>query len=377
MRNVLLSGCRLLGCLLGAAVLLAGCERPPVDSVQTGYRGTGIAQIYNPRTLAAQAELNAVPDMAPPARVRANAPTAGAIYENVQVLGDLSIAEFGRTMDAITAWVSPEASCAYCHIEGNFADDSKYTKIVARRMLQMTQHLNGQWRHHVGDSGVTCYTCHRGQPLPTNLWFRPLEGTRGANFIGQRNGQNRPAPEVALSSLPSDPFTRYFSDPQAAEEIRVAGVHALPMPTSTVSIQQTESTYALMMHMTRGLGVNCTYCHNTRSFSSWDDSPPQRVTAWHGIRMVRAINGEYLDPLSGVFPEVPAGRLGPTKDAAKVNCATCHQGAYKPLYGARMAEHYPALLPRSSAAEALADAMPALGSTASISDAAATPEPRP
>ena len=30
-------------------------------------------------------------------------------------------------------------------------------------------------------------------------------------------------------------------------------------------------------------------------------------------------------------------------DVAKVNCATCHQGAYKPLYGAAMAKHYPEL----------------------------------
>jgi photosynthetic reaction center cytochrome c subunit len=27
--------------LAGSALLLAGCERPPVESTQTGYRGTG------------------------------------------------------------------------------------------------------------------------------------------------------------------------------------------------------------------------------------------------------------------------------------------------------------------------------------------------
>ena len=36
--------------------------------------------------------------------------------------------------------------------------------------------------------------------------------------------------------------------------------------------------------------------------------------------------------------------MGPTGDVAKVNCATCHQGAYKPLYGAPMAKDYPELL---------------------------------
>jgi photosynthetic reaction center cytochrome c subunit len=336
----------LAGFVLALAFLVAGCERPPVDTVQTGYRGTGTALMYNPRTVAEQADLNAVPEIASPARVRPNAPTAGKTYQNIQVLGDLSLAEFGRTMDAITTWVAPKASCAYCHEEGNFASDAKYTKIVARRMLQMTQHLNTQWRQHVGTSGVTCYTCHRGQAIPANLWFRPPAGTQGADFIGARNGQNRPAAAVGLASLPSDPFTRYLSAASGADEIRVIPTTALPLAGPQVSIQQAEETYSLMVHMGKSLGVNCTYCHNTRSFASWAESPPQRVTAWHGIRMVRSINGEYLDPLSGTFPEVPAGRLGPTKDAAKVNCATCHQGAYKPLYGARMAEHYPALLPR-------------------------------
>ncbi|MDX1330852.1 MAG: photosynthetic reaction center cytochrome c subunit family protein, partial [Burkholderiaceae bacterium] len=39
----------------------------------------------------------------------------------------------------------------------------------------------------------------------------------------------------------------------------------------------------------------------------------------------------------------PASRLGPKGDVAKVNCSTCHQGAFKPLYGAEMAKHYPEL----------------------------------
>jgi photosynthetic reaction center cytochrome c subunit len=30
-------------------------------------------------------------------------------------------------------------------------------------------------------------------------------------------------------------------------------------------------------------------------------------------------------------------------DVAKVNCATCHQGLFKPLYGASMAKDYPEL----------------------------------
>jgi photosynthetic reaction center cytochrome c subunit len=56
--------------------------------------------------------------------------------------------------------------------------------------------------------------------------------------------------------------------------------------------------------------------------------------------MARDINSEYVVPLTSTFP---AHRLGPAGDVQKVNCSTCHQGAYKPLYGAAMAKDYPAL----------------------------------
>jgi photosynthetic reaction center cytochrome c subunit len=95
-----------------------------------------------------------------------------------------------------------------------------------------------------------------------------------------------------------------------------------------------------MMHMSDSLGVNCTYCHNSRAWYSWEQSHPQRVIAWYGIRMVRALNNEYLVPLGPTYPE---HRLGPLGDAPKANCATCHQGVYKPLYGADMIGDYPEL----------------------------------
>jgi photosynthetic reaction center cytochrome c subunit len=349
--------------LLVLSLLASGCERPPVQTVQTGYRGTGNEQVYNPRTLQAQAANNAVPAIAAPARMRAGAPTAGSVYQNVNVLRDLSLAEFGRTMDAMTQWVAPQEGCLYCHVEGNFADDGKYTKVVARRMVQMVQKVNSEWKSHVAETGVTCYTCHRGKPLPEQIWFRPApEGGNG--FLGQRNGQNTPARTVGMSSLPFDPFTPYLLDEASARPIRVAGDTTLHTGNRK-SIQQAEFTYGLMMHFSQSLGVNCTYCHNSRAFASWAESPPQRSTAWYGIRMARDINGNFLEKLSATFPEIPLGRLGPTKDAAKVNCATCHQGAYKPLYGAQAAVHYPALYPAPppAAADQPAEAQVAAGAS--------------
>jgi len=204
--------------------LLVACERPPVTAVQGGYRGTGMVQVYNPRTLESQAALNAEPEIARAARLRPGIPLAGDTYENVKVLGDLSLSEFGRTMTAITAWVAPEAGCAYCHIQGNFASDENYAKVVARRMFQMVQHLNRNWKDHLGETGVTCYTCHRGLNIPANLWFAPKNRKYANSLVGDLAGQNQPAKTVGLTSLPSDPFTPYLL---GAAGIRVNGPQAM------------------------------------------------------------------------------------------------------------------------------------------------------
>lgn len=352
------------GAVLAAAALLAGCERPPVDSVQRGYRGTGMEVVYNPRTLQAAIPLNQPPAAPDPAGPNEGI-KAKDVYKNVQVLGDLSVVNFNRHMANITAWVSPKEGCAYCHNVENFADDGKYTKVVARRMTQMTQKVNADWKPHVAATGVTCYTCHRGNPVPAQIWFKAEGQDMKSNFIGNLNGQNTPARTVALSSLPNDPFTPYLLE---AKPIRVNGTTALPTGNRS-SIQQAEHTFGLMTHFSTSLGVNCTYCHNTRQIGGgWEGNPPQLTTAWHGIRMVREINNDYIVGLTGTFP---AHRKGPTGDVAKVNCASCHQGAYKPLYGAAMAKDFPELLsyagsiPTTPVADAgQAGAAPAAGQVA-------------
>jgi photosynthetic reaction center cytochrome c subunit len=45
-------------------------------------------------------------------------------------------------------------------------------------------------------------------------------------------------------------------------------------------------------------------------------------------------------PLTETFPD---NRKGAKGDVAKISCATCHQGAYKPLYGYSMLKSHPEL----------------------------------
>ena len=85
-------------------------------------------------------------------------PLAKDIYQNVQVLGDLTEDNFNRLMAAMTNWVSPDQGCAYCHGEGdleNYGDDALYTKVVSRRMIKMTQNINENWDGHVTVSYTT------------------------------------------------------------------------------------------------------------------------------------------------------------------------------------------------------------------------------
>ncbi len=299
--------------LLVAALALNGCDIGGKESRQLGYRGTAMAMTVDKSELAEKFAAVHLPVALPPSPPASPGPLP---WKNVQVLNDVSVAELNRTMIAMSTWVAGgSGNCAYCHnLRDLSADTSEngrplYTKVVARRMLQMTRHINGQYQPHVANTGVTCYTCHRGKPIPGGVWF-----------YGKQTD-----------------YLRHYLDRDGA---RVVSQAVGPSNANRSSVKQTEWTYSLMLSQAKALGVGCVYCHNSRQFSSWEQAPPQRVTAYHGILMLRDLNTQYLSPLQTVFPQV---RLGPMGDAPKAQCITCHGGVYKPLYAAQMAKDYPAL----------------------------------
>lgn len=70
--------------------------------------------------------------------------------------------------------------CGYCHAKDtasgklNFASDAKPEKQMARMMLVMTDSINCQTFRAYNvmrpeANAVTCYTCHRGEPMPVKL----------------------------------------------------------------------------------------------------------------------------------------------------------------------------------------------------------------
>ena len=324
----------LAACVLGSAMLSA-CQR--TESVQRGYRGTNMSQVYRPATVVETTLLNAIPAPEVSDPYDPEAPPISEVFENVQVLNDLTVNEFSRLMQAMSTWVAPDQGCEYCHNPENLASDEKYTKVVARRMLQMNRDLNTNWKQHVGATGVTCWTCHRGQAVPSGDWFEAPHNDNNMNMIGDRAGQNEAGVYAnGNSSLPSDPLSLFLIEDA---NVRVQGTRPLA-GENRQSIKQAEHTYSLMIYMSQSLGVNCTYCHNSRALARWDESSPQRSTAWYGLRMVRDINSSYLIPLEPLFP---AHRLSAEGDGPKVGCETCHKKTFKPLAGVSMLGDYPEL----------------------------------
>lgn len=332
---------------LVAAVLLAGCEKPPMDSTQAGFRGLAMGTVTNPRITGPIAEAQLLPTAVPEVPSAPGGPLAKDVFKNVKVLGDVPLGEFTRTMLAITAWVSPKEGCNYCHKEGeDLSLDTLYTKVVARKMLEMTLRINTDWQPHVKETGVTCYTCHRGQAVPAEVWFDQPRPRSAGGATPEAEGHNYANPVTALSAIDNNVLVRYLL---GNESLRSGGTAHLPTQRFSAPIQQTENTFGLMMYMSKALGSNCTLCHNTRSHTEWAESPPQRVQAWHGIQMARQLNLDYMVPLTGSFP---ASRLGPKGDVAKVACGTCHQGLSKPLNGAPLLKDHPVLGPPAAAAAA-------------------------
>src|ERR1044072_1122721 len=87
---------------------------------------------------------------------------AGDRFENVQVLGDISPADFYATMHLARA--SLGTTCDHCHDPQHYEADTKPAKVTARRHMRMVLDVNKNVFE--GRTVVTCNSCHRGSLLP-------------------------------------------------------------------------------------------------------------------------------------------------------------------------------------------------------------------
>ncbi len=304
---------------------------------------------------AERAATNQAPPPLPPAAE--GGPSATQAYKNVQVLTDVSAAEFMRLQTAITQWVSPKEGCGFCHAGDDWASDAKPAKQAARAMLRMTRHINADWSNHVAGAGVTCYTCHRGQPVPAEIWF-PSAPPPHNPFLGKQDNW-REAADTVRKFFPDASYAEYFLDDEP-----IAVQSTTPQPSGTISARiEAKRIYEMMMTLSDGIGVNCGFCHNSRNFQSWAESTPYRWVAYDAINMLRDLNRNFLMPIAAIIPQtralegetrlpvLPARQSGQQLGNGLALCATCHQGVTRPLGGANMVHDYPGLAPTTVTAQ--------------------------
>jgi len=325
------------GAVFAAAMVVAWGQPFKTDSLQTGPRGTGMS------VPEFEADL-AVPDpgiagflatTSAPVVPQGGEQTAGAARDNVPPgLEGLTVENYDRLLAAMRDWTG---------IPGLFDDPASYQTSVGHVMIGMTQNLNENWAGHVNANkqvGVTCYTCHRGQPVPADIWYDL--GDVAERMAGWSANQNMVTAQSQYTSLPSDALKTYLLDGEMIGvhdlDSRVAGV---PGKDGYPGIQNAERTYSLMNYVSNSLGVNCLFCHNSRAFYDGAQVTPQWGTESLGIQMVLELNNDYLVPVGGLLPE---DRLGPVKgDAPKVACKTCHKGYQQPLQGTNVIKDWPEL----------------------------------
>jgi len=100
---------------------------------------------------------------------------------------------------------------------------------------------------------------------------------------------------------------------------------------------------SFMQTFTKGLGVDCAYCHAGSPQERALDDKKEKLTARKMITMTLAINDQYLKDVGEPAPAAAApaaapaagapapGGLPPAVANLKVTCYTCHRGTTKPL----------------------------------------------
>ncbi len=327
----------------GAAIFTAGIWWAiwdgPYDqqSMQTGPAGTGMHVARFVSDLERQDPTIAEYISFPPVVPTEDSVRAGDVIEGVEpLLADLTVENYERLLAAMRSWTGiPDL------LEPGLEN---YQTVVSRSMIQMTQELNEFWGAKVnqnpdtGNVGVSCYTCHRGEPVPTHSWFKLGDVNMAA--AGWSANQNRATVQSQFTALPSDALEKYLLEDNAIN-VHDLDARVNDQTRNPATIQDTYRTYSLMNYFSNALGVNCTYCHNTRAFYDPAQHTPQWTIANLGIIMVQEINNDWLVPLTDEFPE---NRLGPVfGDVAKVACATCHKGYQQPMHRLDMISDWPEL----------------------------------
>jgi Photosynthetic reaction centre cytochrome C subunit len=100
---------------------------------------------------------------------------ADSVFKNLKVIkGESSISAEHLLWMMNWGWSKELGiTCSYCHNVNNWASDSISAKNIARGMWNMRVRINQEilpaitGRDYQNDPAVSCITCHRGKPIPS------------------------------------------------------------------------------------------------------------------------------------------------------------------------------------------------------------------
>jgi Photosynthetic reaction centre cytochrome C subunit len=208
---------------------------------------------------------------------------AEQVFQNIQILKGKPASVLPGMMKALNKLLGVQ--CTYCHVEGAWQSEDPQPKRTARRMFQMIDSISE--KYFDGREELSCWTCHRGSPKPSNGGAEISAGL--ATLPKER--------QKLLDAVNPGP-DKNISSEQAFQNIQVlnntpAGRLAPTMAAFTIA-----------------LNVDCSHCHLADQYD--DDDKPAKKRTREMVRMVKSINHQFFD------------------DQAKVGCWTCHRGAVKP-----------------------------------------------
>jgi hypothetical protein len=107
---------------------------------------------------------------------RENQP-AGTVFKNVKFMKDVPAAEFLKTMDT-NYGRGLGMTCGNCHVIGQYDQDTRKNKRIAREMQVLTDYINTSQLPKIKELDedyvkVTCVTCHAGSGHPKNTMAVP------------------------------------------------------------------------------------------------------------------------------------------------------------------------------------------------------------
>ncbi len=91
------------------------------------------------------------------------------VFQNLELMQDTTAGRLVKLMDEYS--VAMGRNCEFCHVPGNWADDTKENKKRTRVMIQVTNAINREQLTKMpadreGTPKISCITCHRGSNSP-------------------------------------------------------------------------------------------------------------------------------------------------------------------------------------------------------------------